>query len=243
MIEPADGLLRHHPPVAQHDHPVGQGKDFVQPVRDEHHPGPRRRDPPDRLEQHLDLIAVQRRRRLVEHQDVVRTSPAVQRPGDRDDRPLRRRQLSHRDRHIEASPEPGDELPGPAALGGAADGGEPPAAGQLAEPQVLHRRQDVGQAEILVDEVQFLAGGRPRYQLALGVTHLDDRAGIGLVNTGQDLDQRRLARAVVPEHRDDLTWTDLERHVVQGLQARERLRHAARPEAVAPGRRRLRRLP
>ncbi len=209
VIEPADGLLGHHPPVAQHDYPVGEGQDFVQPVGDEHHPGPRRRDPPDRLEQHLDLIAGQRRRRLVQHQDVVRTSPVVQRPGDRDDRPLRRRQPSDRDRHIQAGPKPGDELPGSATLGGAADGGESPPVRRLTQPQVFYRRQDVGQAEILVDEVQFLASRWRRHQLAVGVADLDDRPRIGFIDTGQDLDQRRFARAVVSQHRDDFPWMNL----------------------------------
>jgi hypothetical protein len=44
------------------------------------------------------------------------------------------------------------------------------------------------------------------------------------VDAGEDLDERRFPRAVLAHEPDDLAAVDIERHVVEGPQARERLR-------------------
>ena len=46
-------------------------------------------------------------------------------------------------------------------------------------------------------------------------------AGIALVGAGQDLDQRRLAGAVVAEQRHDLAGIEIDRGVVDGADAAE----------------------
>ena len=170
-------------------------------------------DPPHRLEQALDLVVVQRGRRLVEDEHVVGARPAVERAGDRDDRPLGLRQRRDRDRDRERMPEAGDQLMRVAALGAPTDRPQIVPETGPPEPQVLDRRQHVDEAEVLVDDVQL-------------VGHVDLRPGIGGVDARQDLDERRLPRPVVPDHRHDLAGIDPQRDVVQGLDPWERLAQA-----------------
>jgi len=93
------------------------------------------------------------------------------------------------------------------------------------EVEVLDRAERGHEAEVLVDEVQLGVA-----QVAGGVTDLDDRAGVGVVQARQDLDERRLARSVLPDDRDDLAGGDLKRHAVERLEPWERLRQAGDPQ-------------
>ena len=55
-------------------------------------------------------------------------------------------------------------------------------------------------------------------------------AGVGLIDAGQDLDQGRLAGAVLADQGRDLARVELEAHAVQRLHARERLADAGKLE-------------
>ena len=57
------------------------------------------------------------------------------------------------------------------------------------------------------------------------------------LDTGDRLDQRGLAGAVVADQRDDLTGVDLEVHVGEGLHRSETLRYSLDCEERAFGRR------
>ncbi len=100
----------------------------------------------------------------------------------------------------------------------------------MTDEQVLDHRQLAGQAEVLEDEGQPgvaepAQGDRQRHRL---VVHAQLAAGFGLVVAGQDLDQRRLARAVLTQQRDDLSKSDVEVDAAQGPLAGEALGEAPR---------------
>ena len=66
-------------------------------------------------------------------------------------------------------------------------------------------------------------------------------AGAGRVVAGDDVEQRRLARAVGADHRPALTRGDREREVLDRTQGSEIARHAIEPERI-PGREQFARL-
>ena len=68
---------------------------------------------------------------------------------------------------------------------------------------------------------------------ALPVRELD-RPGIRKVEPRDDVDERRLSGAVGPDQADDLVTTELERHVLQRLDALERPRDTGGPERSGP---------
>ena len=79
----------------------------------------------------------------------------------------------------------------------------------------------VGQRQRLVDRLDAVALGVAR-RCDVGLLAVDvDLAGIGPVGAGQDLDQGRLAGAVMAEQADDLAGMEIDRHVVDRLDAAE----------------------
>ena len=57
----------------------------------------------------------------------------------------------------------------------------------------------------------------------IGLAVERDRAGIGLVDAREDLDEGRFAGAVFAEQRDDLAAREFEADALEGLRAAERL--------------------
>jgi hypothetical protein len=90
-------------------------------VRDEHHASAFGGQPPYGREEPFALGLVQRRRRLVEQQDLVGVLPPVESAGDGDDRPLGGSQFLDRRGDVEGGAEPGDEPLRALPLGPAAD--------------------------------------------------------------------------------------------------------------------------
>ena len=89
---------------------------------------------------------------------------------------------------------------------------------------VLGDRHPIHQAEILMDE----GDGQGIDAGADGMPVKDDLAGIGRVDPRQDLDQRRLARAILAEQRMDLARPDVEIHMVESQRAGKALGQARR---------------
>jgi len=89
---------------------------------------------------------------------------------------------------------------------------------------MLSSTDSVGTSEVLLDEAAPEPVG-PHRRLEGQVLTLDPdtTARIGLVVSGQDLDQGGLPRAVLPEERVDLARFDGHAHRGKGLGARERL--------------------
>ena len=211
--------------VAQHGHAAGDREDLVEPVRDVEDAQPLLLDLADRREQVLDLgprhVAVgssstrifadssesQRARAIA---TTVRSAAVSRRrgAGRRCPRSRARRACCGRAR---ARPPSGSVRPA---------GGEP-----AAEREVLDQVQRVDEGQVLMDEPEARlarGGGGPEADLLAGDDHR--RAVLGAVESGQQLDQGRLARPVLPDQGMDLALRDVETDRVQGASARERLR-------------------
>jgi hypothetical protein len=95
-----------------------------------------------------------------------------------------------------------------------------------------------------VDEVQLVSVIAPSLTRTFGIRHLDVTARVSLMHTGEHLDQRRLARAVLTHDGEDLSAMEVEGDVVERLGAREALREATHAKqrslpagrSTAPGR-------
>ena len=95
----------------------------------------------------------------------------------------------------------------------------------LADAQVLEHAQGRHEAEILVHEAHAELAELPGRERQPDGRAVDEQlAGVGLVEAGQDLDQRRLARAVLPEEAMDLPGEHVEVDVAQRLGPAEALR-------------------
>ena len=105
----------------------------------------------------------------------------------------------------------------------------------VAEEQVRDHVEVLAEREVLVD------GGDPKLQCVARAGHGDrlaaeaDLAGGRRVHAGEHLDQRRLARAVVADERDDLAGMDVEVDVGQRRDGAEVLADAAQAEDQLAG--------
>ena len=97
----------------------------------------------------------------------------------------------------------------------------------MADEDVLRDRQVREQARLLVDDRD---AQRPRVRGPADLRRLAveaDRSRVGLMDAGQDLDQRALAGAVLADQAVDLAGQQLQRDVVERLRRPESLRDAA----------------
>ena len=92
VVELADGHGRDLPSVAEHGDAVGEFEHLVEVVGDVQDRDPTRSQAVDHLEQTLDVLARQRRRRLVEDQQAGTVLPTDECSGDGDRRAVRLRQ-------------------------------------------------------------------------------------------------------------------------------------------------------
>jgi hypothetical protein len=219
----ADRLGRHEFPVAQHRHPVGQKEDFLQSMRDINDPDPALAQQPHNPEQPLHVVLGQRRRRLVHNQDarVVR-----QRLGDLHPLPVTDRKRADQQVRIEVVDiEVGQQLQRPPSHLGPVDPAEPPLR-RMPHEDVLGDGQ-------LREQQQFLIDGRDPGRLRLlrrgeiGRLAVErHRAGIGPVHARHDLDQRRLAGAILAKQRMHFACLDVEADVRQRPHAGKRFADA-----------------
>ena len=208
--------------VLEHGDAIGDGEHLVHAVADEHDGAPLLAQPPHGGEQLLHLVFAQSRRRLVEHQDARRSGHRL---GDLDELALGERETAHGEPRVERHPEETEQLGGAGAQGAPVDQPEPTrlAADQDVRRDVHLREQrqllrHTGDAELL---------GAVRCQGAeLLAAHLD-AADVGGDHAGEDLDERRLAGAVLAEQGEHLAGADREVHAGEGVGGPESLRHAA----------------
>ena len=209
-------VLGDEPTVAQHRHPVGELEDLVEEVRDEEHRDALVAQGAHDVEEHADLVGVQARRRLVEHEHL---GVDVDGPRDSDE-------LLHGDRvaaegrgrvHVET--EPREHLRGPAVHGPGVDAAEP--SRLTSEEHVLGDREVGAEVDLLVDRAdpRGLALGRAGEPVLLAVDL--EGSGVDGVDAGQRLDQRRLAGAVLAHERVHLPWQESQAHAVERLDAGE----------------------
>ena len=141
VVEAADRHIGDFATIAQHDDAVGDVQHLIEPVGDENDTRAGVGNPPHSAEQDLDLAGVQRLGRFVEDQDVLVVRPAVQCAGDRDDRPLRRREGAHRNVDIEVLAEACDKFSSVCALATPWCGSEALEARGVGEPEILDRAE------------------------------------------------------------------------------------------------------
>ena len=101
VVELADGHGGDLPSVAEHGDAVGEFEHLVEVVGDVQDRDPTRSQAVDHLEQTLDVLPRQRRRRLVEDQQAGTVLPADECSGDGDRRAVRLRQRVDRSLHVD----------------------------------------------------------------------------------------------------------------------------------------------
>jgi hypothetical protein len=218
-------------PVAQHDEAVGHLFHFLDEVRDVDHRVTVRLQPPHQLEEAPHVLAAQAARGLVQDED-----PRAGGEGARDLDQLLLGDGEAADdglgRDVGVS-EPGQhvlgEAAGPVALH------ETGARRLRAQHHVLHHREVRRDRELLVDHGH---PGLPRLQGAprrIGLAVEGHGPGVGRERPGQDGHERALARAVLPDERDDLTPRDAEVHAIEGRRRRKGLGDAAHLQARGRG--------
>src|SRR5207245_311830 len=91
---------------------------------------------------------------------------------------------------------------------------------------VLDHRVLKGEPEVLMDDCEpsRLQRGWVRRKGHLRPVDAHLSAAIGGLIAGQNLDQRRLARPILPNQTVDLTGVDSQRYIIEGLVGTERLR-------------------
>ncbi len=192
--------------VAQHRHAVGELEHLVEVVRDVQDRHAALAEAVDHVEQPPHVGAGQRRRRLVEDQQAGAVLPADQGAGDRDRRALRRWQAVHRRLDVEiGEPERGQRLAGAASLAAPADPAAEPGLVAGRDRQVVDRvqrcRRARGPGARSGCRAACAAEPSPSVERRRRSTHACTVAGVGLVVAGEDLDQRRLAGAVLADER------------------------------------------
>jgi hypothetical protein len=202
--------------AVEHQEAVAHRIGVVRVVGDQHDadpPVPRLRDVP---QDDAGLLHAERRRRLVQDQHP---GTEVERAGDRHRLPLSPGQRADRLVRVADVDAHGGQLPaGGLPRAGRVESEErPPAPGRLgAEEEVPPDRHQRDRREVLVDRrdprIERLPRRSERHRLPVE-QHV---APVGAVHAGQDLDQRRLARAVVPQHAGDLTGPDRRGDAVEG---------------------------
>ena len=229
----------HVRPVAQDRDPVGERADLLQPVRDEEHADALGRDRADGGEEPLHAVAWKVRRGLVqdEHAALLALQP-VERAHDRDQRALDLAQRAHLGLRLDvAEPERPQRLAHALAL---APPGDAPAHARLevADAQVLEHGHLRHEPEVLVDEREPEQMRLPwvERQRDRRTGDRQARAVVGRVVAREDLDERRLARAVLPQQAVHLTRQDVQVEALQDGLPRERLREVPRGQNGVGGR-------
>ena len=100
---------------------------------------------------------------------------------------------------------------------------EPPPEGQVTEHHVLRHRERGDQAQLLRDQREPGAERLARVAESASDTIHEDASGVGLVDAGEDLDQRGFAGAVLADDRVDFARCELERDLVESLSGEEAL--------------------
>ena len=116
MVETTTLHLGDHLPVTQDDDPIGDLDHLIEAMGDEDHPRAALGDAADSYEKLRSLPLVQRGRRLIQDQNVLRMFPTVEGARNRNDRALGRRQLTDWHADVEAGAKAGDQVLGMAPL-------------------------------------------------------------------------------------------------------------------------------
>jgi len=191
----------------------------------------------DRLEQLRDGRCWQRRRGLVEHQHAFAVGHLLGSADEADQRPLGLRHVTDWQVGVEIEPHRLEQAPHAPTFASPQQTAVP---GRLvaAETKVLEHAHAFGKARLLMQEREPVALRltRPERQPDARSVHLH-RARIGRVVAGENLDQGRLARAVLADEGMDLAGQDGQIDAGESLRAAEALGEPAHLEEGAGPRR------
>ena len=94
---------------------------------------------------------------------------------------------------------------------------------QFSNEQIFHNGEFVNDGQLLVDNSYALIVRVSSGESAVFSAIADDFSAGGIIYTGQDLHQRRFARAVLADQDMNLTGDNVKADVIQSLNARELL--------------------
>ena len=231
LVDLGGHLGRHDGAVAQHGDPLADVEHLAEVVRDVDQGDTLAMNHAQHLEESVDLRSRQRRRGLVEHEDACLLLPTLERPRDGDTGALGGRERCHGHGDVEVVTQGPEELARRARLPAPRDRAARALEVAPAEGQVVQRAEGRRQAEVLVYEAQAgleRGGGVAEAERVPVDGRL--RTGVGVVIPGEDLDEGRLARAVLADEGMDLVGFQLEVDAVESLLARKRLREPVDPE-------------
>ena len=225
----------HESPIAQDGHPIRDLEHFLESVGDEEHRPALGPQLADDVEELLGLLQREGGRRLV-HDD----QPGVQRErlGDLNHLPPRDAELGHRRSRVEWALEAVQDSLCLGEKGLPVHQPAQPGERFAPEQNILRHRERGDERRLLINDgdaepVRLVDGANGD-----GLAAEPDRARVGLVYPGQDLDQSALARAVLPDEGVDLARSHAERDVLQRLDARKGLGQADDLERGGGSRRR-----
>ena len=213
--------------VAEDRRDVAQLEHLVEAMAHEQHRHAASAQAPHDREQPLDLVRGERRGRLVEDEHAGFDR---QRLRDLDELLIGHRQATDRRTGVEMDVELLEQRVGSASRRAPVEDPEPSRRG-VADEDVLGDGQVREESRLLVDDrdTERPGVGGPVDLRRLPVQK--DRPAVGLVDAGQDLDQRALAGTVLADQGVDLAGQESERDVVEGLCRREALRDPAQLRA------------
>ena len=213
------------PAVAEHRHPIGEIEHLVEAMGHVDDGAVLLAQRADHCLDSLYLPVCEGRGRLVEYHHP---GVAGQQAGHFDQLPLSHREVFDRGAGIQLPQahllQIGHGRPGQRPRRGC------PPPSRVAQEDVVGDGEAGNQRELLLDDrdAGVLGLGRAP-EVDLG-TPQADRALVGRVHPGQDLDQCALARAVLADEGHHLSVADLEVGLVQGLYRAERLRQGVDPQ-------------
>ena len=202
---------RDQPAVAQHRHPLADLEHLMQPVRDVNDGDAFCLELLDDGEEPLDLRRRQCRRRLVQHEELA---VIAQRLGDLDQLHLGNAERLDARPRIDVEADLLEQRDGAPVERLAVDDAEG-AAWQVFQHQILGDAEIRQKVELLMHDADAALLRIVRRLRLVGRAVEGDRAAVRLVDAGQELDQRRLAGAVLAEHDMGFAACDRQRDVAQ----------------------------
>ena len=202
--------------VAQHRHSIRDLVHLVEEVRHEQDRGACVAEASHHPEELGDLVGVEARRGFVEDQHPRRDR---RRTGDGDELLKGDRMCAQRGAGVDGQIELAEQFGGPAVHRAVVD--PAPASRLAAQQNVLCHSQIGAEVDLLIDGADAGVLRLPRAAESLLDAVDGDAARVDVVDTGERLDQRGLAGAVLAHQRVDLAGQQPEVHAVERLDARE----------------------
>ena len=216
--------------VAQGGDPVGDLQHFPEVVAHDHDAGSLGGQQVDHVVEVAERFMRDGPRRLVEDDDAAADAALLQRPRDRDADALARTQACHLGlgRDVAEVQELQRLAHGFCVLA-LVDPAREAGRRVTTDSHVLAHGEVGDQPEVLVDEGEAFIVQPARVDRRADALPVDEdlAAMVGTVDTADELDQRGLARPVLPDERVDLTRPNLEVGVLQHGHSSERLRQGA----------------